>query len=405
MKELDGLFDRLERAVETEDVAEACELLADALLGLGEAAAAARWRTLALLPPPPQRLAAAIAQTRQDLTRLGLTPGEELRVDPLVAARTALASQAQLPEAPQVTEWAQALLAVGERPAALALLRRLALSTGLAPERCNAVASVLLQQGEWWEAERWLCTSLSKQRVQPRLWFQLARLLLDQGVLDEALESVQQGLAQDPASDWGRNLRARILLAGGGWRSFDQLAADPQGLPGGEGPRADLQRQRGRWQRSGLGRGAAPLLSLPRRLELRRLLAVKGLVVLVHGHGAEPLRWCREQELLPEGLAVQPVASREPLVLGAELRAAGFQPRPEQPAPLLRQLAATQAEQPVGLLVIDRPGAAALPVALGELLPRAARLLVPEGLVTPAEGGPLAELAGWQLFDSVRFSG
>ena len=108
---------------------------------------------------------------------------------------------------------------------------------------------------------------------------------------------------------------------------------------------------------------------------------------------------------LPEGLAVQPVASREPLVLGAELRAAGFQPRPEQPAPLLRQLAAAQAEQPVGLLVIDRPVAAALPVALGELLPRTARLLVPAGLVTPAEGGPLAELAGWQLFDAVRFSG
>jgi hypothetical protein len=99
------------------------------------------------------------------------------------------------------------------------------------------------------------------------------------------------------------------------------------------------------------------------------------------------------------------VASREPLVLGAELRAAGFQPQPEQPAPLLRQLAAAQAEQPVGLLVIDRPVAAALPVALGELLPRAARLLVPAGLVTPAEAGPLAELAGWQLLDSVRFGG
>ena len=391
-------------SIDPEAISELCERLANSLLWIGATGQAARWRTLAILGPSPTQLAPAIDHTRQELRALGLSqpsdPAEQqagqLPQDLLAVAHRALAGEAALPHAGIVADWARSLLAAGDGAAALALLERQARSSELRPEHCNAVASLLLQLGQAWEAERWLCTSLTQNRRQPQPWFQLARLLLDQGVLDEALEAVQQGLSINSASDWGRNLRARILLTGGSWHSYDSLVAKANALPANQPAQLELQRQRGHWARSGFGTGLQLSLSLPQRLELRRMLPAEGLVVLLHGHHADPLCWLLEQGVLSEGMAVQPLASREPLLMAEKLAAAGFRARSEQPAALMKQLAAATGE-PVELMVLQRPWNTSLPITLGGLLPRVKRLLTPAGLLTPPQSTLLTTWRGWQL--------
>jgi len=374
-----------------------CEQLANSLLGIGATGPAARWRTLSIVGPSPSQLAPALDHTRQELRALGLSsPSDPAEQDLLTAAHRALEGKVALPQAGLVADWARSLLAAGDGAAALALLERQAKSSELRPEHCNAVASLLLQLGQSWQAERWLCTSLTHNRRQPRPWFQLARLLLDQGVLDEALEAVQQGLSIDSESDWGRNLRARILLTGGSWRSYDSLVANADALPANQPARLELQRLRGRWVRGGFGSGLPLSLPLPQRLQLRRLLPAEGMVVLLHGHHADPLCWLLEQGLLSEGMAVQPLASREPLLMAERLAGAGFSARSEQPAALMKQLAVEKGE-PVELMVLQRPWNASLPISLGGLLPRVKRLLTPAGLLTPPQFTPLATWHGWQL--------
>ena len=391
-------------SVDPEAISELCERLANSLLWIGATGQAARWRTQAILGPSPTQLAPAIDHTRQELRALGLSqpsdPAEQqagqLPQDLLAVAHRALAGEAALPHAGIVADWARSLLAAGDGAAALALLERQARSSELRPEHCNAVASLLLQLGQSWQAERWLCTSLTQNRRQPRPWFQLARLLLDQGVLDEALEAVQQGLNIDSDSDWGRNLRARILLTGGSWHSYDSLVAKANSLPADPLARLELERLRGLWARRSLGAGVPQPLPLAQRLELRRLLPAEGLVVLLHGHHADPLCWLLEQGVLSEGMAVQPLASREPLLMAEKLAAAGFRARSEQPAALMKQLAAATGE-PVELMVLQRPWKASLPITLGGLLPRVKRLLTPAGLLTPPQFTLLTAWRGWQL--------
>jgi tetratricopeptide (TPR) repeat protein len=374
-----------------------CEQLANSLLGIGATGPAARWRTLSLVGPSPTQLAPALDHTRQELRALGLSqPSDPEEQDLVTAAHRALAAAEALPHARLVADWARSLMAAGDGAAALALLERQARSSELLPEHCNAVASLLLQLGQAWEAERWLCTSLTQNRRQPQPWFQLARLLLDQGVLDEALEAVQQGLSINSASDWGRNLRARILLTGGSWHSYDSLVAKANALPADPLARLELERLRGLWGRRGLGAGVPQPLPLAQRLELRRLLPMEGLVVLLHGHHADPLCWLLEQGVLSEGMAVQPLASREPLLMAEKLAAAGFRARSEQPAALMKQLAAATGE-PVELMVLQRPWNASLPITLGGLLPRVKRLLTPAGLLTPPQFTLLTAWRGWQL--------
>ena len=398
-------------SIDPDAISALCEQLANSLLGIGATGQAARWRTLAIVGPSLTQLAPALEHTRQELRALGLSqpsdPAEQqagqLPQDLLKAAHRALAAEAALPHAGLVADWARSLLAAGDGAAALALLERQARSSELHPEHCNAVASLLLQLGQAWEAERWLCTSLTNNRRQPRPWFQLARLLLDQGVLDEALEAVQQGLSIDSESDWGRNLRARILLTGGSWRSYDSLVANADALPANQPAQLELQRLRGRWARGGFGAGLQLSLPLPQRLELRRLLPAEGLVVLLHGHHADPLCWLLEQGVLREGMAVQPLASREPLLMAERLAAAGFSARSEQPAVLMKQLAA-EAGEPVELMVLQRPWSAGLPISLGGLLPRLKRLLTPAGLLTPPQFAPLATWEGWQLLGQRQYA-
>jgi hypothetical protein len=123
---------------------------------------------------------------------------------------------------------------------------------------------------------------------------------------------------------------------------------------------------------------------------------MEGLVVLLHGHHADPLCWLLEQGVLSEGMAVQPLASREPLLMAEKLAAAGFRARSEQPAALMKQLAAATGE-PVELMVLQRPWNASLPITLGGLLPRVKRLLTPAGLLTPPQFTLLTAWRGWQL--------
>lgn len=412
MEELDDLLRALDLAVanpapakpppvDNGAIGALCEQLANTLLGLGATGPAARWRTLSLVDPSHAELAAALEHTRQILPGLGLSqpaPSTEQPQDARLAA--ALAGEAPLPQAGLVADWALNLVAAGDASSALSLLERQALSNGLRPEHCNAVASVLLQMEQWWEAERWLCTSLTHNRRQPRPWFSLARLLLQQGVLDEALEAVQQGLRIDPASDWGLNLRARIVLAGGGWRSFDRLAAANDGLPGDPSAQLELKRARRQWGRRGFARHDLAPLPLPMRLQLRRLLPTQGLVVLLHGHHADPLAWLVEQEVLTTGLTVQPLASREPLLVSEKLAQAGFSTLSEQPAAWMKQKpgeADEPANEPVELLVIQRPMGSRLPLALSGLLPRVKRLLTPVGLAAPPQFIAKASWNGWQL--------
>ena len=391
-------------SVDPDAISALCEQLANSLLGIGATGPAARWRTLSIVGPSPTQLAPALDHTRQELRAFGLSsPSDPAEQDLLTAAHRALAAEAALPHAGLVADWARSLLAAGDGAAALALLERQARSSELRPEHCNAVASLLLQLGQGWQAERWLCTSLTHNRRQPRPWFQLARLLLDQGVLDEALEAVQQGLSIDAESDWGRNLRARILLTGGSWRSYDSLVANADALPANQPARLELQRLRGRWVRGGFGSGLPLSLPLPQRLQLRRLLPAEGMVVLLHGHHANPLCWLLEQGLLGEGMAVQPLASREPLLMAERLAAAGFSARSEQPAALMKQLAAEKGE-PVELMVLQRPWSAGLPISLGGLLPRVKRLLAPAGLLTPPQFAPLAAWQGWQLLGQRQYA-
>ena len=415
MNEIDRLLSHLDlvaadanrngpTSVDPDAISALCEQLANSLLGIGATGPAARWRTLSIVGPSSSQLAPALDHTRQELRALGLSsPSDPAEQDLLTAAHRALAGEAALPHAGLVADWARSLLAAGDGAAALALLERQARSSELRPEHCNAVASLLLQLGQGWQAERWLCTSLTHNRRQPRPWFQLARLLLDQGVLDEALEAVQQGLSIDSESDWGRNLRARILLTGGSWRSYDSLVANADALPANQPAQLELQRLRGRWARGGFGSGSPLSLPLPQRLELRRLLPAEGLVVLLHGHHADPLCWLLEQGVLREGMAVQPLASREPLLMAERLAAAGFSARSEQPAALMKQLAA-EAGEPVELMVLQRPWSASLPISLGGLLPRVKRLLAPAGLLTPPQFAPLAAWQGWQLLGQRQYA-
>ena len=422
MNEIDRLLSHLDlvavdanrngpASVDPDAISALCEKLANSLLGICATGPAARWRTLAIVGPSLAQLAPALLHTRQELRALGLSqpsdPAEQqagqLPQDLLAVAHRALAGEAELPHAGLVADWARSLLAAGDGAAALALLERQARSSELRPEHCNAVASLLLQLGQSWQAERWLCTSLTHNRRQPRPWFQLARLLLDQGVLDEALEAVQQGLSIDPDSDWGRNLRARILLTGGSWHSYDNLVANADALPANQQAQLELQRLRGRWARGGFGSGSPLSIPLPQRLRLRRLLPAEGLVVLLHGHHADPLCWLLEQGVLREGMAVQPLASREPLLMAERLAAAGFSARSEQPAALMKQLAA-EAGEPVELIVLQRPWSASLPISLGGLLPRVKRLLTPAGLLAPPQFAPLAAWQGWQLLRQCKYA-
>ncbi|MFM7547408.1 MAG: hypothetical protein ACKO8I_00745 [Cyanobacteriota bacterium] len=401
------LLIRLESAaLADEPELEACESLADRLTALGATAAAARWRSWALLPPAAPQLLAGIAEARQILEG-----GAELQKPPRppgwVAIETGLEQGASAEELERLVAelegesdgaveqrlaLSQRLLDALSPRAALAALQPLAAEACRDARLALGMVKVHKACGHIHQAELWSRLSLGAQPAQPLLWFVLARLLLDQGVLEEALDCAEAGLSQVPNHPWGLKLRSHVLVANRGWHSFDRLA-ELDGLPVEPDFRSWLDAERARYRRGPcLGLRLPPLPGLDGRLHLRSLLREAGEVVVVHGRSAAPLSWLLEAGVWTEPPVVVPHASRDPLRLAEELTEAGFPVQREQP---LKQL---QDRQRIALLVVARAPGRRLPRLLNEPLRRSHRVLAPRALLN-LPGRNLAHAGGWELLE------
>lgn len=405
----DALLKRLAAALERgEPDPEACEALADQLLAIGAGAASARWRSWALLPPGAAALGPELAAARR------LLLGEEAAATPLPPAWSTLVrrleagapaaelqalvrdlppSAAQLPEQEQQRrlEWSRRLQRAGAPQAALALLDPLMPAARQQASLAQRLAELQRECGDAQQAELWSRLSLRLEPRQPLLWFLLARVLLDQGVLDEALHCAETGLMQAPGHAWGRKLRLNSLAAAGGWHSVAQLCKAGE-LPADPAYVSGLEAQRRRYRRR-LGRAEPPPLGLEARLRLRALLRGQpGPLLLLHGRSGEALQWLQRQGIWSELPEVQPLGSRDPLRLAECLGGAGFRLGPERPLSALAQLS-----EPAALLVIERPAGRRLPRQLAACLERAPLLLAPRGVLRLPQRR-LGQHGGWELF-------
>jgi hypothetical protein len=413
-----ALLERLGHAITAAEPDPAdCEALADRLMAAGAAAAAARWRSWSLLPPPPPDLLQGLGEAVfllsgdpplavAEAARLGegwrQLVAELDRGAPPPALEAALGSllREPLPSREVVDDLASRLEEAGANRAALVLLQTLwqRWPAALPPEPvlCNRLARLQRRCGDERQAELWCRLSLRLLPAQPLVWFQLAKALLEQGAGDEALECAEAGLTHAPGHPWGLKLRAHCLAASGGWHSVAALArlgglpADPEFLG-----RFVVGQERFARVLERLRPPSPPPLPLEARLRLRqRLRHLSGPLVLVHGRGAGCLLWLWEQELLPPSLVVHPLASRDPCLVAERLSRAGLQVRPEG---TLRQLA--ELEEPPALLVLERPAAARLPLALGLLLRQGAPILAVAGWLELPQR-PQERHGGWQWFEA-----
>jgi len=406
------LLERLQSAARAEaapDPAD-CDALAGRLMSLGESAAAARWHSWGILPPPAETLLEAI---RRDAAPLLHGPGqcleecqpqwpvawqglaERLQQGAPAAELESLARQLrQQPglEPRQRLLLSQQLLEARAPRAALAVLDPLMAEAGRDCRLANRLAQVQRACGDVHQAELWSRLSLRLRPDQPQVWFLLARLLLDQGEIDAGLHSAETGLQYAPGHPWGQKLRANALAANRGWHSYEQLLKagelpdDPQFL-------ACLELERQRYQRrASLARRWPEPPELDLRLRLRSLLrGVQQPVVLLQGRNAETLSWLMQAGVWTEPPPVAPHASRDPLRVTEELAAAGFVVQPERS---LQQLL----EMPrIELLVIARPVGRRLPRQLAGPIGRAMRLLAPVGLLRLPQQ-QVARWGGWELF-------
>ena len=416
-----ALLERLEASLsQGEPGADDCEALADQLLAIGAGAASARWRSWALLPPVAGTLQRELAEARWLLLgaesaaaalppqwselqqRLeGGAPAAEL----LALVRALPSAAVQPPELEQQwrLEWSRRLQRAGAPQAALALLDPWMPEARRQAPLAQQLAELQRQCGQIQQAELWSRISLRLNPQQPLLWFLLARLLLDQGVLDEALQAAETGLEQAPGHPWGLKLRLNSLAAAGGWHSFDRLV-QAGALPADPAFVEALAAQRRRYRRRArLGRGTPAPLGLDERLRLRALLRRHdGPVVVLHGRSGAALQWLQQQGVWGELPELQPCGSRDPLRLAAQLTAAGFVVRPEQPLSALAMLQKPaeqpSAEQRPALLLIERPAGRRLPLPLAALLQQAPLLLAPKGLLRLPQRRLLGQQAGWELF-------
>jgi tetratricopeptide (TPR) repeat protein len=356
---------------------QACEALADQLMGLGYAAQAARWRTWSLLPPEAPRLREAIAELRQ---RWGLEPVRSLSAGRL--------------DADLVLSQAQQLLEQGDLPNARRALQRVARQRGFPPGLCNRVGMLEEQLGEFPSAERWYRASLQQVPSQHLVWFPLAKVLLWQQAWDEALAAAEQGLRLSPNHPWGLKLRLQALQALGAVQTLSVLA-DLGGLPEGQEGQGFQEAAAVRRRRQ-MRRPAPPPDGLPMvdRLRLRRLLAERPpLWLSLFGRTAGPLALAREAGLLPDHLQLQPMASRDPLALRQSLADYPLQLLDETPAAALHRLTE------VGLIVIHRGQRRSLPVGLARLLREGVPVVSPAGWLAPSgTHAPLIGHCGWQLW-------
>lgn len=404
----DGLLERLAAALERgEPEPETCEAMADQLLALGAGGAAARWRSWALLPPAAEVLHQGLAEARR---LLGGAPEEASPLPPawsaLVQALEAGAPAQRLaalarelrdaagpaaPAQPQRLELSRRLQRAGAPQAALVLLDPLMPAAVADAVLAQRLAELQRECGNAQQAELWSRLSLRLEPRQPLLWFLLARVLLDQGVLDEALHCAETGLMQAPGHAWGRKLRLNSLAAAGGWHSVAQLCKAGE-LPADPAYVSGLEAQRRRYRRR-LGRAEPPPLGLEARLRLRALLRGQpGPLLLLHGRSGEALQWLQRQGIWSELPEVQPLGSRDPLRLAECLGGAGFRLGPERPLSALAQLS-----EPAALLVIERPVGRRLPRQLAASLERASLLLAPRGVLRLPQRR-LGQHGGWELF-------
>ncbi len=388
---------------------ELCEQLAQRLLAQGQAGPAARWQGWSLVPPDRERLLKGLGEAtllllstqRTISASTGPTAWQELtrHLDegagpaPLAAAvRAALAEP--LPTRALVLSSCDRLLAAGSPQASLGLLARLLAQGEPDTALCNRLAWSHRAIDDAGRAELWCRRSLAIETAQPLMWFQLARLLVEGSTHDEALECAEAGLRFAPSHPWGLKLRARALATVGGWRTLERLS-ELQALPDDEAFMLGLARLRPS-ARTGLARRRPADPPLDLRLRLRGLLrGLKGPALLVHGRSAEALVWLAAMELLPLGLQVQPVASRDPLRVAETLAAVGLAVTGERSRHALWQL------DRADLVVLERPSGCRLPLHLGPWLRSSALVLAPAGLVWLPER-QIGRLGGWELFRGLK---
>lgn len=384
---------------------ELCEELAQRLLAQGQAAPAARWQGWSLVPPDRDRLLKGLGEA----TFLLLPTERAMSGSAGPTAWQALATHLDEGAAPELLEAAvRAVLAEPLPSRALVLSSCDRLLEAGSPQASLGLLALLLEQGETdtalcnrlaWShraindvgrAELWCRRSLAIETAQPLMWFQLARLLVEGGSHDEGLECAEAGLLFAPSHPWGLKLRARALATVGGWRTFDRLR-ELQAVPPDETFMAQLASLRPP-ARTGLARQRPAELPLDLRLRLRGLLrGLKGPALLVHGRSAEALVWLAAMEVLPKGLQVLPVASRDPLRVAENLASAGLAVAAEQSCHALWQL------EQADLVVLERPSGRRLPLGLGPWLSSSAMVLAPVGLVRLPDR-QIGRLGGWVLF-------
>lgn len=391
----------------------ACEALADRLMLAGASAAAARWRSWALLPPEPSQLLAALGEAtfvlqepvgdqHTDWAPL-LAALEQNRppkeLDGLVAA--ALDRPDALPPMDVVDGVVGRLEQAGAALAALRLLevlwveqRQLGMN---APALCNRMGRLWRQLGDHYQAELRFRLSLQQLPEQQLVWFQLAKTLLDQGQPDRALHSAEQGLTYHPGHDWGRKLRVNALRAMGGWGSLGHLQRQnlwPADAELCASLRAEMDAAERVETRVGpWGRSRPPIC----RDELRQLAdefsATDGPVLVLQGRRAQPVAWLANQGLWPEDRQVQPVASRDPWRVREHLESQGCEVAKDLP-----MLEACLGPKPA-LVVVERPVLGALPLELGPWMhdPEVS-WLVPTELIRPRAHRLRWRGAGWWLW-------
>ena len=251
------------------------------------------------------------------------------------------------------------------------------------------------QAKEHWRAEWWYRTSLHQVPSQHMVWFPLAKVLLWQEAWDEALWAAEQGLRLSPGHPWGLKLRLQALRASGALDTLGRLAA-VGGLPDGEEETPFLEAMAARKRRveSLASRPAPPDLPMVEKIRLRGLMARRPpLWIVLHGRSAGPLAVARAAGLLPEGLHLQPIASRDPLALRDSLKDFPVEIEAEEPCPVLQEL------RNIALVVIHRPHRRSLPRALIKLLHDGVPFLAPAGWMLPSAGHVrLLHHCGWELW-------
>lgn len=393
--------------------AEACEAVADRLMLAGAGGAAARWRSWALLPPEHEQLLAALGEATfvlcepEDDDQAAWAPvlsalehpASAETLDALVS--TALQAAGGLPPLEVAEGLVGRLEQAGAARAALRMLEVMWLeqrSFGLtAPALCNRMGRLWRQLGDPYQAELRFRLSLDQVPEQPLAWFQLAKVLLEQGLPDRALFCAEQGLLGHPGHDWGLKLRIHALRAMGGWASLEALQQQglwPADLELCAAVERDLAAARIKEQRARRLRAqAAPPVSEELRQWAAAISARPGPLVLLQARSGAAVGWLIQTGLWPADRRVQPVASRDPWRVRQELLEAGASVGDEQ-----QLVDACSATKPVAV-VLSRAAHGALPLALKPWLDDPAiTWIAPTGLVRPPAAPPAWRGAGWMAW-------